>query len=268
VPELPEVETIAYNLRPALTGKIILSSDLLWKRTLAVPSPRAFSRRIRGQKIDGVGRRGKFLFLTLTGYTLLIHLRMSGDLLAILGGYQRARHDRLILKLTEDTTFVFSDPRKFGRVWLVSDPQEVLGRLGPEPLGDEFTPDWLITQLKSCRQRLKPLLVDQEFLAGLGNIYTDEALHASKLHPLRKASDISLGQAGDLWQAIRMVLEDGIRKNGASIDWVYRGGDYQNQFRVYGRQGQPCPVCGNKIEKIFVAQRGTHFCPACQRLEG
>ncbi|MCX6034993.1 MAG: DNA-formamidopyrimidine glycosylase, partial [Chloroflexi bacterium] len=135
---------------------------------------------------------------------------------------------------------------------------------GPEPLSEAFTADWLYSSLHIRRRQLKPLLLDQAFLAGLGNIYTDEALHLAKLHPLLLSDLVTKKQAKGLWQAIRKVLEEGIRRNGASIDWVYRGGDFQNHFRVYGRTGEPCPVCGTPIERTTVGQRGTHFCPKCQ----
>ncbi len=264
MPELPEVETIARTLQPVLVGKAILSADLRWKRTLATPSPAVFLRRIQGQHIEAVGRRAKFLNLRLSRDTLLIHLRMSGDLLVVLGGYQSTKHDRLILTLSDDAHLIFNDPRKFGRVWLTEDPAVVLANLGPEPLSDEFTPKLFYSRLHAHARQLKPLLLDQTFLAGLGNIYTDEALHLARLHPLALSDTLSEEQAEGLWRAIREVLEEGIRRNGASIDWVYRGGDFQNYFRVYGRTGQPCPTCGTKIERMVIGQRGTHYCPKCQ----
>jgi formamidopyrimidine-DNA glycosylase len=264
MPELPEVETLVRTLRPALIDKRILTANLRWKRTLAAPSAAKFQRQIQDQQILDVSRRAKFFHISLSTLHLIIHLRMSGDLLVILGGYQAAKHDRLLVKLTDDTTLVFSDPRKFGRVWLVDDPAKVFENLGPEPLSDEFTPAWLYTALHAQHRQLKPLLLDQTFLAGLGNIYTDESLHMARLHPLTSSNKITSEAAEILWMAIREVLKEGIRRNGASIDWVYRGGDFQNHFRVYGRTGEPCPVCGSKIERILVGQRSTHFCPQCQ----
>lgn len=266
MPELPEVETIARNLSPTLVGKRILSADLRWRRTLVLPSPAVFKKRLIGQRVEGVGRRAKFLCLQLSQDTLLVHLRMSGDLTAMLGGYQPSRHDRLILGLSGDTHLVFNDARKFGRVWLTADPSEILADLGPEPLSDDFTPQGLYTRLHACRRQLKPLLLDQTFLAGLGNIYTDEALHMAKLHPRGLSDAVTPDQAAGLWRAIREVLAEGIRRNGASIDWVYRGGDFQNHFRVYQRTGEPCPVCGTGIERLVVGGRGTHYCPNCQLL--
>ena len=266
MPELPEVETIIRSLRPALLGKQILSTNLLWNRTLVSPTPTMFQKRIRDQQIQDIFRRAKFLQIKLTTNHLIIHLRMSGDLLVVLGGYQPAKHDRLILQLSDDRTLVFSDPRKFGRGWLVEDPAEIFQKLGPEPLSDQFTPAWLHAALQTQHRQLKPLLLDQSFLAGMGNIYTDEALHMARLHPLTASDAVSMEEAEILWMAIREVLEEGIHRNGASIDWVYRGGDFQNHFRVYGRQGEACPVCGTTIERIVVGQRGTHICPTCQLL--
>jgi formamidopyrimidine-DNA glycosylase len=264
MPELPEVETIVRLLRPALVGKTVLSAELLWERTLVTPSPAQFAKTIRGQQIVEVFRRAKFICMQLTSTCLLIHLRMSGDMLVVLGGYQPAKHDRLILKLTDDTTLIFTDPRKFGRVWLEDDPSEIFNDLGPEPLSEQFNPSWLYTALHSQHRLLKPLLLDQSFISGLGNIYTDEALHLARLHPLAHSDDITENEADILCMSIREVLEAGIRHNGASIDWVYRGGEFQNHFRVYGRAGEPCPICGTKIERIVVGERGTHFCPQCQ----
>ena len=282
MPELPEVETIARTLRPQLVGRRILEADVRWARTVAMPSAQKFKEQIKGQKIVEVSRRAKFLNIQLTpvqdpqgkAYNLLIHLRMSGDLLVKQGKIKPEKHDRLIFYLTpspspkgrgESSSLVFNDTRKFGRVWLTDDMEKVLGRLGPEPLSQSFTSHWLYDSLRSRHRQLKPLLLDQTFLAGLGNIYTDEALHMAKLHPLALSDSVTAKQAERLHQAIQTILQEGIRRNGASIDWVYRGGDFQNHFRVYGRDGEPCPVCGTTIQKITVGQRGTHICPNCQK---
>ena len=264
MPELPEVETIARTLSPVLTGKTFLSVKLRWPRTLAAPSPVTFKKRLIGQRIESVSRRAKFLHLHLSDFHLILHLRMSGDLLVVLGGYQPGIHDRLIARLSEDASLVFTDTRKFGRIWLVKDPEVVFAGLGPEPLSQEFNPEWLHPALHKRHRQLKPLLLDQSFLAGLGNIYVDEALHLAKLHPLSRSDTVTRKQANALWQAIRSVLQEGIRRNGASIDWVYRGGDFQNHFRVYGRTGERCPECKGTIKRILVGQRSTHYCPRCQ----
>jgi formamidopyrimidine-DNA glycosylase len=274
MPELPEVETIARKLRPDLLGKTIKEADLRWPRTLAFPSPKKFKAQIKGQEIKEVTRRAKFFILHLSDFSLLIHLRMSGDLSIKDSKIGPEKHDRLILKLlsaqsaSHDSTnnLVFNDTRKFGRVWLTADPEEVLGRLGPEPLSKRFTPGWLHAALHSKHRQLKPLLLDQTFLAGLGNIYADESLNLAKLSPLAASDSVTAQQAEALHAAIRSVLKEGIRRNGASFDWVYRGGEFQNYFRVYDRAGKPCPTCGTNIERIIVGQRSTHFCPNCQTL--
>ena len=266
MPELPEVETIARKLKPDLLGKTIQDVDVRWARTLATPSSKKFKELIKRQKIKDVTRRAKYFVLKLSNYQLLVHLRMSGDLYVKNSTVKPEKHDRLIIKLSGNKSLYFNDTRKFGRVWLTDTPEEVLGNLGPEPLEKEFTPLWLHSSLQKRHRQLKPLLLDQKFLAGLGNIYTDEALHMAKLHPLATSDSVSQKQAKVLHEAIRKVLKEGIRRNGASIDWVYRGGEYQNYFRVYDREGEPCIVCGTSIQKMVVGQRGTHICPKCQKI--
>ncbi len=273
MPELPEVETFARTLRPELVGRTIVSADVRWRRTIALPSVPRFKSQIMGQRIQAVSRRAKFLVLDLSSLTLLFHLRMSGDLRIERGPLKPQKHDRLILYLSGGGSeqeapprLVFNDTRKFGRVWLTPDLDEVTGGLGPEPLADDFTARSLYEGLHSRHRLLKPLLLDQTFLAGLGNIYTDEALHLARLHPLARSESITPKQAGRLHEAIRAILQEGIRQNGASIDWVYRGGDFQNHFRVYDREGKPCPRCGTRIRRIIVGQRSTHICPKCQKV--
>ncbi len=272
MPELPEVETIARTLRlgappqPPIVGRLILAVDLLWARTLAEPTPAEFQARLPGQQIQDISRRGKFLMLQLTAGWLLFHLRMSGDLLVRPAGTQPAPHDRLLLELDGGLQLAFNDARKFGRVWLVDELARVLGNLGPEPLDEGFTARQLFDRLQHTHRQLKPLLLDQSFLAGMGNIYVDEALNLAGLHPLTPSNSITRRQAARLLSSIRTVLRDGISRNGASIDWVYRGGDFQNYFRVYQRTGEPCPKCGTPIARIVVGQRGTHYCPHCQPL--
>jgi formamidopyrimidine-DNA glycosylase len=270
MPELPEVETIARGLRPELIGMTILDANIRWKRTIATPSVRRFKQLIQGQVVRDVGRRAKFLRIQLSDYELFIHLRMSGDLVIKDGQVAPAKHDRLILALRAaegkgSRSLIFSDARKFGRVWLTADAAEVIARLGPEPLSDDFTPHWLSDALRKRHRQLKPLLLDQTFLAGLGNIYADESLHLAKLHPLALSDSVTAKQAERLHAAIQATLLEGIRRNGASFDWVYRGGDFQNYFRVYDREGKPCPVCGTPIQRLVVGQRGTHICPKCQK---
>jgi len=279
MPELPEVETIARALRiggrvypdgsvgQAVQGQIIQSAAVLWPRTVAYPTAAEVEAHLPGQSILQIGRRGKFLVFSLDRDHLLIHLRMSGDLIVEPVDRPLAPHHRFWIGFQDGLRLVFNDPRKFGRIWLTRDPENVLGGLGPEPLSPEFTPQEFFTRLQKYHRQLKPLLLDQSFLAGLGNIYSDEALHRARLHPLRLSHTLQQEDAGRLWQAIREVLEEGILKQGSSIDWVYRGGDFQDSFRAYQRTGQPCPNCGTPIERIVVGQRSTHYCPHCQSID-
>jgi formamidopyrimidine-DNA glycosylase len=259
-----------------LVGRRIVDASVRWPRTIAEPSVRRFRERIRGQIVQRVRRRAKFVHIELSSSSLLIHLRMSGDLSIKQGRAAPEKHDRLAFVLGPPRqqgrtggpliSLVFNDTRKFGRVWLTDDAADITGHLGPEPLSRAFTPRLLHDRLHERRRRLKPLLLDQTFLAGLGNIYTDEALHLAKLHPLRLSHTINARQAERLHGAIRAILREGIRRNGASIDWVYRGGEFQNHFRVYNRIGKSCPECGTTIKRLVVGQRGTHICPKCQRM--
>jgi len=275
LPELPEVETIARSLRqgsetaPALVGMLITRAEVLWQRSLATPAAE-FYGAIGGQTILAIGRRGKFLQLTLTQHALLIHLRMSGDLWVEGAHAPLHQHHRVLFSLAEGAAqppawrLAFNDPRKFGRVWFTASPQAVLSRLGPEPLDEDFTPAGLHLRLQACRRQIKPLLMDQHFLAGMGNIYTDEALYRARIHPLTLSHTLDEEQTQRLWSALRAVLQEGIQRNGASIDWVYRGGAFQNTFNVYQRQDKPCPVCGAPIRRTIIGQRSSHFCPVCQ----
>lgn len=273
MPELPEVETIARNLRnghqqaPGIVGMTITGADVYWAKTVEEPDWQIFQNLILGQKIMAISRRAKYLVLTLDKDTLLVHLRMSGDLLVGPTGEELASHVRLSLRLDEQWQLAFNNPRKFGRVWLLEDPQKVFEKLGPEPLDDSLTGEVFWERLQRHKRQIKPLLLDQGFIAGLGNIYADEALHLSGIHPLTRADRLKPNAAELLLTNIRLVLEEGIRRNGASIDWVYRGGEFQNYFRVYQQTGEPCSTCATPIERIVVGQRGTHFCPACQVIQ-
>ena len=265
MPELPEVETITRSLQPALTGETITNAQILWARTLAAPDLESFQSRLPGQTIQRLGRRGKHILIHLDHDTLIIHLRMSGDLRVEDASLPLQTHDRAVFTFASGQRLVFINPRKFGRVWLVEEVEQVLGKLGPEPLDETFTAKDLHARLQAHKRQLKPLLMDQHFLAGLGNIYTDEALHQARLHPLRSSHTLTCDDAERLLMAIRNVLQEGIRRNGASIDWVYRGGSFQNDFLVYQRTGEACSTCGAAIERIVVGQRGTHYCPVCQK---
>jgi formamidopyrimidine-DNA glycosylase len=271
MPELPEVETIARKLREgcggesAILGREILAVEIRHPKPVAFPAAEAAREQMRGRLFEEISRRGKFLVCRLSQGFLLIHLRMSGDLQVVPAGGTPRKHDHVIWHLSGGVDLRFHDPRRFGRIWLTDDPAEVLGALGPEPLTQEFTIARLGSMLRARRRLLKPLLLDQTFIAGLGNIYTDEALHRARLHPLRRSDTLRKDEVTRLWRGIRAALRVGIAQDGASIDWVYRGGGFQNHFRVYGRAGDPCRKCGAKIRRTVVGQRCTYFCPRCQR---
>lgn len=270
MPELPEVETIVRTLRadkdssPSLVGRRVVSVRTSWPRHIVEPDLDKFRSLLRNRLITAVERRGKYIVIQLEGLSLLIHLRMSGDLSLVPDDHPPGRYDHTVFQLSEGWELRFSDARKFGRIHLTSDPSSVLGDLGPEPLSKSFQPADLAKILRSRRRQLKPLLLDQTVLAGVGNIYADEALHRSGLHPLRRSDHLTDEEVHRLWKSLRAALRHGIKTNGASIDWVYQGGSFQDQLRVYGREGESCTTCGGEITRIIVGQRGTHLCLSCQ----
>lgn len=285
MPELPEVETIARKLRqgqaleagfppyPAPLGCTITAVWLDWPRA-ARPSAETLIHTLPGHRLDSIGRRGKYLIFCLSSTDsaspryLLIHLKMSGRLHVLEADFPREKHVHFAFTLDNGYELRFNDARKFGRVYLVDDLDEVTGRLGPEPLEDTFTLNVLRTLLTKKSGGLKALLLDQSFIAGIGNIYADEALWRAKIHPLRRANSLQDAEIAALRRAIRAALRDGIKHGGAAIDWVYPEGKYQDHFRVYRQADKPCRRCKTKIERILVGQRSTHFCPTCQAVIG
>jgi formamidopyrimidine-DNA glycosylase len=272
MPELPEVETVARTLREQLVGRKITEVEVFWERTIDRPDPATFCSLLTGARVDAVGRRGKFITVQFdTGHTMLTHLRMTGKFLIEPVPSDDA-HARVRFLLDDGRPLVFSDTRKFGRMFLVSDPLQVLGQLGPEPLAKDFTPARLGDMLAERRGRIKPLLLNQTFIAGLGNIYADEALWRARVHPLQHADTLTPDQAARLHAGILDVLIAAIGEGGTSLrDNQYRqpdgeGGAYQDLLAVYGRAGQGCLRCGTPVKRIVVAQRGTHYCPGCQKL--
>ncbi len=275
MPELPEVETVCRLIRPGVLGRELGRVRVHWQRTLGGLKPAQFERRVRGTKVCEVRRRGKYIVLELSragadAGALLVHLRMSGRLHVDASDYDRGPHLRVSVDLDDGARLNFLDVRKFGRFTHTSDPDDALSELGPEPLSDGFSHAWFHAGLRQRKRFLKPLLLDQSFLAGLGNIYVDEALHSARLHPLQRSHQVSRPKSLALWNAIRETLEAAIEREGSSFDSFYRTpegqpGSYQHQFQVYGRNGKPCRRCGRTISKIVVAQRGTHLCGRCQR---
>ncbi len=275
MPELPEVETTARILRPELCGRAIVAVRGLDYPPLVEPlAPDGFAAAVAGRRIREVGRRGKHLMLQLdNGAVLAIHLRMSGRLLLTPRDVLPDRHTHLVLDLDDGKSLHFRDPRKFGRARYIAAEQyaDWSARLGPEPLDSLFTAEYLAARLRARpRARLKALLLDQRFLAGLGNIYTDEALFRAGLHPLRAAGTLSLKECGALHQAIVQVLGAAILANGTTLgDGIFlfgadEAGRFAERLAVYGRGGQPCPVCGAALARQIIAGRSSHFCPVCQ----
>jgi formamidopyrimidine-DNA glycosylase len=266
MPELPEVETIVRRLRDPLIGRTFSEVHVEWQRMVQMPVVE-LSERLSGQRVEDINRRGKYLVFCLSGGdSLVIHLKMTGDLSMLPTSDPLHRHDRIVFNLDNGYQLRFQDPRKFGRVYLTDDPASILGRLGPEPLDDRFTENDFLTLFNRRSGRIKSLLLDQEFIAGLGNIYVDEALFLAGIQPQRRADTLLEEDKRRLYRAIRQVLSIALEHNGTSLtDETYRGGRYQQRFLVYGRVEQPCPKCGNPIRRIRLGQRSAHFCPKCQQ---
>jgi len=270
MPELPEVETVVRNLRDPLIGHTVTGMWYDWEKTVHSPEPTNFADRIVGQRFTAVNRRAKYILCELEHDVLIVHLKMTGRLYV---ADQDAAHDadrwvHFRLDLDEGRQLRFSDARKFGRVYLTADVNTITGGLGPEPLEDAFTPDVFKAQLAGRSKNVKALLLDQTVLAGVGNIYADEALFRAGIHPLRRTNQLTEDEIIRLHGTVRDALNAGITHEGASINWYRKPdgtkGASQDHFYVYGCEGQPCKHCGTPIQKIRVAQRGTHFCPVCQ----
>ena len=275
MPELPEVETYARQLRPQLVGRCFTDVSVTWPRMVAVPEASNLPDRLRGLKIQSVDRRGKYLRLGLNNEAhLLIHLKMSGRLRVESIALPPRTHDRLRFGFDDNRELRFNDPRKFGRVYLLSPADQdrsPLCQLGPEPLDESFTIEEFAQRLKRRSGAIKPLLLNQSFIAGLGNIYVDESLFRAHIHPLRKVDTLTEGEIEALYRAIRHILQQSIDCSGTSLDFVYTGGlretsaTYQDQLQVYQRKQKACTSCGQPIERILVGGRGTHYCPVCQK---
>jgi formamidopyrimidine-DNA glycosylase len=266
MPELPEVETIKNELLPYVIGRTITGVDLFWERIVRGQSPEEFHNRLVGQKITGITRRGKYLFFHLDGGELLVmHMKMTGSLLI---DPSDARFTRAVLHLDNGMALHFWDPRKFGVMWLDKDDSAVLARLGPEPLEDDFTPDVLAEILSNRTASIKPVILDQAIIAGIGNMYADEALFDAKIHPGRPAGSLSREEVDRLYESIRRVLLKGLNRKGASIRNYIRPdgtpGTAHDEFSVAHGTGKNCPRCGTPIRRIVLRGRGTYFCPKCQ----
>ena len=276
MPELPEVETVARDLRRHLlpsdgeAGPVITGARVSWVRTLRDEDPARFVAGVTGRRIEAVGRRGKQLIVDLSdGVFLTVHLKMTGQLFVVPASTPRDPYERFALALDDGREVRFRDIRKFGRLGLYGADDDPFDDVGPEPLDPRFTLREFRTRIRGRRARLKPLLVDQAFIAGIGNIYADEALWRSKLHPLRSARSLRPADERRLYRDIVEILSEAVERRGSSIDdYTAPDGDGEMQERldVYQRTGQPCHRCGRPIRRIVIGIRATHFCSWCQRL--
>ena len=275
MPELPEVETVRRALVPLLEGRTLARVEILDGRLTQPHDPAEVAAELTGETVARADRRGKYLLLRLaSGRVLVVHLRMTGAFLAGPAAAPGLPHLRALLHLDDGSRVAFTDVRRFG-TWTLLEPRALQAylaeRLGPEPLGS-FSSAAFAVRLASRAAPVKAVLLDQKAIAGVGNIYADEALWRARIHPLAPASSLTAAQLASLHRAVRAALRAGIERQGATLR-DYRtpdGGEgaMQDEFRVYGRNGEPCPRCGRAIAKTRVAGRGTHFCPRCQRPSG
>ncbi len=274
MPELPEVETVKRSLEVRLRGLTVKHVDLLMEKIVKTPDPEAFKSQLVDKTILSLGRRGKYLMIFLSGgLTLIIHLRMTGQLINTAKETELAKHTHMVIDLDNGTQLRFIDQRQFGRVYLLPDHEldqiNGLKTMGVEPLGPDFTKEYLKKELKRKRTKIKSLLLDQTFIAGIGNIYADEALHRAKIHPERLACTLNPREVVKLHQAVKEVLTEGIQNRGTSIkDYVDgdgRTGNYQALLRVYGKENEPCHICGTIILRKKIGGRSSFYCAKCQK---
>jgi formamidopyrimidine-DNA glycosylase len=274
MPELPEIQTIVNDLNRAdLIGTAVAGARVFWPATVTGASTGVFGKRIKNQIITSIRRRGKYIIFDFSGPdTLLIHLRMTGRLHLTEPGSPRAKHEHVVLKLENQRHLRLHDTRKFARLFLGKHPEFILDRLGPEPLSPLFTAKELAGILSARKRIIKSLLLDQTVIAGLGNIYADEALWDARINPCQSADSLSWPEIKALHRAIRKVLNRGLKNLGTSLGSgknnfasIDRNQGYNREYlKVYQRTGLPCPRCGTAIQRLVVGQRGTHICEACQ----
>ena len=270
MPELPEVETVTNEIRPYVLGRKIEDVEVFWSGTVRGHSADDFIARLRGQCVTGVFRRGKYIVWQLSGgEKLLTHLKMTGALIAARPDSEAPPYNRVQITLDDGTKIYFRDPRKFGRMKLISD-NAILDGIGPEPLEPEFTVEVFESILRKRKSPIKPTLLDQTLIAGIGNMYADEALFEAKIHPLRPADSLTPPEYESLHHAIRQILTGAIASKGASISNYVRPGGELGQahfsFKVAHKRGENCSRCGTPLGRIVVRGRGTYLCHECQRI--
>ena len=272
MPELPEVEVVRRGLEREVTGRDVTSVVVTGVRTVRRQPTVELVARLRGATLGPAGRIGKFLLVPLDdgAETLVIHLRMSGQLLLTSPDWPVARHTHAVLGLADGRELRFVDPRTFGELFVAPAPVAALAHLGPDPLSTGWSAAALGRSLAGRKGRLKLLLMDQRFVAGIGNIYSDEALFEARLRFDRPAGSLSGEEVGRLHRAVRSTLRQAVRFRGSSlrdaqyVDLFGAPGDYQSRHRVYGREGEPCPRCGGPVRRISLGGRSTFLCETCQ----
>ncbi len=273
MPELPEVETIARKLRNVLLNRRFEAITVLWAKTIANIDPVDFIQKTQDTTVNAIGRRGKFLIFDLDNdKNLVIHLRMSGKFSIHPAGDELEvnKHTRVRMLLDNGLLLNYIDQRKFGRFYLVDDANTITSKLGPEPLSHQFSVEWLNQNLSRRTAQLKTLLLNQSFIAGLGNIYASEALWDARINPYRKANSLTQDEVFRLHKAIVEVLQMAINHGGTTLDdrqYVYPDGKtglHQLHLHVYDRAGETCERCGFQLERVVQAQRSTYYCPTCQ----
>lgn len=274
MPELPEVETIRLQLAPSITGRTIERVRIIDPLLVEPERPAPLASRLKHRKVTGVERRGKYLLFQLAGGdTLVIHLRMTGTLTLIdhQPSGDEKKYLRLVMELDDGSSLILRDPRRFGKAFLLQGEATAgyWDKLGPEPLSRAFNRTVLGKTIAGRTRAIKPTLLDQQLVAGIGNIYADESLFGAGIHPERPSGDLSDKEIAKLTSSIKETLQRAIRLQGSSID-SYRDsrgnrGRFQETFRVHRREGEPCPDCGGVVKKIKVGGRGTYFCPRCQK---
>ena len=273
MPELPEVETICRSLRDLVVGKKLAEIEIQLPRLIKWPTPEDFRSIMTGRTVEALERRAKYLLFHLDGeWVLVVHLRMTGRLYYRAANTAPTGSPRVVFRFSGEDALEYYDTRTLGTLYLLR--QNELSRiyglhsLGPEPLTEAFTSEYLSTGLARRKGKLKSVLLDQSFIGGLGNIYVDESLARAGLHPERRANQLTQPEVARLHEAINFVIDKGICGNGTTfrdyLDGVGNKGEFQNDLCVYGRKALPCPTCGTPIVRTEVGGRGTHFCPHCQ----
>lgn len=275
MPELPEVETVRKTLEKLVKGKTIANCRIFWPRIVRHPDVQQFCRLLEGETIRDLRRRGKYLIFVLDHFVFLAHLRMEGRFQWQSQLGSRDPHVHAEFYMTDKSVLLYRDVRKFGTFHLFEKGTELnrlpLAALGPEPLEESFTAEALYHQLRKKKQRIKAALLDQKVVAGLGNIYVDEALFKAGIYPAKPACHLTESEIASLHRAIVVTLREAVACGGSSVRTYLNGngetGLFQLKLFVYGRMGEPCRRCGAMIEKLKVAGRGTHICPRCQGKE-